>query len=188
MTHLSFVGVHVFFVRALGSSRALEARAWRFGMARFAVNLLMVQLSQSPPKRARKLRKSFKTSEVSRMYIILVLIEPKIFEHFLGVCSRQAFWNAFQPAGTDWIHARKRGSIKGRIKEKFSNPKAAFQSMDRDGGGSLSRVELSTELRKLGIWRQVAITSFLLHSRSNCVVIGFYFSTHTFHSLTNWNI
>lgn len=100
----------------------------------------------------------------------------------------QNFWNAFQPAGTDWIHARKRGNIKDRIKEKFPNPEAAFQSMDRDGGGSLSRVELSTELRKLGIWLQVAITSFLLHSRSNCVVIGFYFSTHTFHSLTNWNI
>ena len=100
----------------------------------------------------------------------------------------QTFWNAFQPAGTDWIHARKRGNIKDRIKEKFPNPEAAFQSMDRDGGGSLSRVELSTELRKLGIWLQVAITSFLLHSRSNCVVIGVYFSTHTFHSLTNWNI
>jgi hypothetical protein len=80
-------------------------------------------------------------------------------------------WKTHQPAGVDWVHARKRGDIKDRIKEKFPSPEAAFQSMDRDGGGSLSRVELSTELRKLGIWLQVAGSShhFLRHSRSNCV-------------------
>jgi hypothetical protein len=66
-----------------------------------------------------------------------------------------SIWKSFQPAGVDWIHERKRGNIKDRIKEKFSNPETAFQSMDIDGGGSLSRVELSTELRKLGIWLQV---------------------------------
>jgi Leucine-rich repeat (LRR) protein len=67
----------------------------------------------------------------------------------------QTLWKAFQPAGTNWLHARKRENIKDRIKEKFPNPETAFQTMDRDGGGSLSRVELSTELRKLGIWLQV---------------------------------
>ena len=64
-------------------------------------------------------------------------------------------WKSFQPVGVEWVHARKRGIIKDRIKEKFPNPETAFQSMDRDGGGSLSRVELSTDLRKLGIWLQV---------------------------------
>lgn len=72
-----------------------------------------------------------------------------------------SLWKTFQPAGVDWIHARKRGNIKDRIKEKFANPETAFQSMDIDGGGSLSRVELGTELRKLGIWLQVQIS--LLH-------------------------
>ncbi len=67
----------------------------------------------------------------------------------------RSVWRAFQPAGVDWVHARKRGNIKDRIKEKFPNPEVAFQTMDRDGGGSISRVELSTELRKLGIWLQV---------------------------------
>jgi Leucine-rich repeat (LRR) protein len=69
-------------------------------------------------------------------------------------------WKAHQPAGVDWVHARKRGNIKDRIKEKFPNPEAAFQSMDRDGGGSISRLELGTELRKLGIWLQVQSSKF----------------------------
>jgi hypothetical protein len=76
-------------------------------------------------------------------------------------------WKLFQPSGTDWIHARKRGNIKDRIKEKFSSPEAAFQSMDIDGGGSLSRVELSIELRKLGIWLQVTIFVCLSLQRSS---------------------
>ena len=58
-----------------------------------------------------------------------------------------------QLAGTEWTVEAKYSRIKRKLEEKFpSGPEEAFNALDDDGGGSLSRGELATGLRAVGLW------------------------------------
>jgi hypothetical protein len=61
-------------------------------------------------------------------------------------------FDSFQPSGVKWVEEFKRGRIKWKLAEKFVSGEDAFNQLDKDGGGSLERVELAVGLRSVGIW------------------------------------
>jgi hypothetical protein len=61
-------------------------------------------------------------------------------------------FDSFQPALVKWVEESKRGRIKWKLAEKFASGEDAFNQLDKDGGGSMDRIELSVGLRGVGIW------------------------------------
>jgi len=56
------------------------------------------------------------------------------------------------PPGKEWVHPAKCSQIKRKMQEKFSTAEEGFAKIDRDGGGSIDRRELSVGLFQLGVW------------------------------------
>jgi hypothetical protein len=61
-------------------------------------------------------------------------------------------FESIQPSLVKWVEESKRGRIKWKLAEKFANGEDAFKQLDKDGGGSMDRIELSVGLRSVGIW------------------------------------
>ena len=59
--------------------------------------------------------------------------------------------DVISPAGVEWVQQAKRVRIKLKLSLAFTNVEEAFNKMDEDGGGSLSRLEFSRGLRMLGV-------------------------------------
>jgi len=74
----------------------------------------------------------------------------KIFQTFPPECI-PANLDAISPAGIEWVQQAKRVRIKLKLSLAFTNVEEAFNKMDEDGGGSLSRLEFSRGLRMLGV-------------------------------------
>lgn len=52
--------------------------------------------------------------------------------------------------------------IKRKLEDKFPSPEECFAALDKDGGGSLDRVELAVGLRSVGVWLHPTELSDLL--------------------------
>lgn len=74
----------------------------------------------------------------------------KIFQKIPSPCI-PANLDLLSPSGTEWVAQAKRSRIKLKLSLAFTNVEEAFNKMDEDGGGSLSRLEFSRGLRMLGV-------------------------------------
>jgi hypothetical protein len=74
----------------------------------------------------------------------------KIFQKIPTPCIPTNL-DLLSPPGTEWVTQAKRTRIKLKLSLAFTNVEEAFNKMDEDGGGSLSRVEFSRGLRMLGV-------------------------------------
>ena len=74
----------------------------------------------------------------------------KIFQAIPLECI-PANLDVISPAGVEWVQQAKRVRIKLKLSLAFTNVEEAFNKMDEDGGGSLSRLEFSRGLRMLGV-------------------------------------
>jgi len=70
-------------------------------------------------------------------------------------------YRSVQPAGGEWVADMKQAKIKHKMECRFSDPRAAFEAMDTDGGGELSRQEFARGLRNLGVFLEPDETTFL---------------------------
>jgi hypothetical protein len=61
-------------------------------------------------------------------------------------------FDSIQPSLVKWVEESKRGRIKWKLADKFANGEDAFNQLDKDGGGSMDRLELAVGLRSVGIW------------------------------------
>lgn len=58
-----------------------------------------------------------------------------------------------QPTGKDWIKAFKLRLVKSKIQERVAlDAREAFEAIDQDGSGELSRSELLMSLFRMGVW------------------------------------
>jgi hypothetical protein len=74
----------------------------------------------------------------------------KIFQKIPEQCIPNNL-DLLSPSGTEWVMQAKRSRIKLKLSLAFTNVEEAFNKMDEDGGGSLSRLEFSRGLRMLGV-------------------------------------
>jgi len=70
----------------------------------------------------------------------------------------------FQRNGTGWVFNEKKRTIKNRLIDKFDSGEHLFNSIDVDGGGSLSRFELAAGLRSAGVFLDSAEMTLLYAS------------------------
>jgi hypothetical protein len=57
-----------------------------------------------------------------------------------------------QPRDSTWARPYKLRRIKGKMADRFRDPRDMFRAMDSDGGGALDRKELAMGLFALGVW------------------------------------
>ena len=74
----------------------------------------------------------------------------KIFQKIPSECIPPNL-ELLSPPGTEWVSQAKKKRIKLKLSLAFTNVEDAFNNMDEDGGGSLSRLEFSRGLRMLGV-------------------------------------
>ncbi len=74
----------------------------------------------------------------------------KIFQKIPSECIPSNL-ELLSPPGTEWVAQAKKKRIKLKLSLAFTNVEDAFNKMDEDGGGSLSRLEFSRGLRMLGV-------------------------------------
>lgn len=74
----------------------------------------------------------------------------KIFQKIPSECIPPNL-ELLSPPGTEWVAQAKKKRIKLKLSLAFTNVEDAFNKMDEDGGGSLSRLEFSRGLRMLGV-------------------------------------